>query len=195
MIPVEEALRIMHDERGNSPTVLSYTGSRLWRYISTRPELDLPCGSSMGKVSNVALGIALAQPEKKVLAIDGDGALLMNLGGLVTVAEKEPKNFCYVLLQDGVYLTTGEQPVPGVGKVDFAAIARGAGFTNCYTFDDVEEFAVQFRDILRQPGPTFVALKVENPPGGRNYRPADLPEPAAARRFGEAARDMAKALS
>ena len=186
MIPVEEAIRIMNEERGEAVAVFSYTGSRLWRIISTRPELDLPCGASMGKVVDVALGIALAKPDRKVLAIDGDGALLMNLGGLVTIAGMDPKNLCYAVLQDNTYLTTGAQPVPGNGNVDFATIAQGAGFPNCYSFDDLEEFSSAFRALFQKPGPTFITLKVENPP--------QLPQAPPARRFGQAARDMAEAL-
>ena len=186
MIPVEEAIRIMNEKRGEAVAVFSYTGSRLWRRVSTRPELDLPCGASMGKVVDVALGIALARPERRVLAIDGDGALLMNLGGLITIAGMDPKNLCYIVLQDNAYLTTGSQPVPGNGKVDFAAIARGAGFPNCYSFDDLEEFSGTFESMFQMPGPTFISLKVENP--------AQLPPAPPARRFGQAARDMAEAL-
>ena len=150
--------------------------------ITTRPELDLPCGSSMGKVANVALGIALARPDRKVLAIDGDGALLMNLGGLVPITEMSPKNLCYAVLQDDAYLTTGSQPVPGVGKVDFPIIAKGAGFPNCYSFDDMEEFSGAFRSVFQVPGPTFIALKVENP--GKTRYDFDLPPSPDASRFG-----------
>jgi phosphonopyruvate decarboxylase len=186
MIPVEEAIRIMHRDRDDAVAVFSYTGGRLWRAISEHSELDLPMGTSMGKVCDVALGIALARPDRKVLAIDGDGALLMNLGGLVTVSHMAPANLCYVLLQDDIYLTTGGQPVPGAGKVDFAAIARGAGFQQSYAFADVEEFAGEFAALFQRPGPTFVSLRVANPP--------ELPNLGPARRFGEAARDVAEAL-
>ena len=186
MIPVEEAIRIMNEERGEAVAVFSYTGSRLWRRISTRPDLDLPCGSSMGKVTDVALGIAITKPDRKVLAIDGDGALLMNLGALTTIAGMDPKNLCYTVLQDNAYLTTGGQPVPGNGKVDFSTIARGAGFPNCYSFDDLEEFSGAFGSMLQMSGLTFISLTVENP--------AQLPPAPPARRFGQAARDMAEDL-
>lgn len=186
MIPLEEAIRIMNDQRGDSLAVFSYTGGRLWRRISERPELDLPCGASMGKVADVALGIAIARPDRRVLAIDGDGALMMNLGGLITVAGMDPKNFCYVILQDNAYLTTGGQPVPGKGNVDFATIAKGSGFANCYNFEDLEEFSSLFQSLLEMPGPTFINLRVENP--------AQLPTAPRSRGFGEAARDMAEAL-
>ena len=69
----------------------------------------------MGKASSIGLGIALARPDKKVLVIDGDGSLLMNLGSLVTVANMSPKNLVHFVYQNGTYGVSGGQPIPGSG--------------------------------------------------------------------------------
>lgn len=186
MIPADEAVRIMQREAGDAVVCLNYVSNRLWGSFSQDRRMEIPVGASMGKASSVGLGIALARPDHKVLVVDGDGALLMNLGSLVTIANMAPRNLYYVVLHDNVYYTTGGQPIPGAHLVDFATIAKGAGFPNAYTFEDVERFAGEFRTIFHQPGPTFIALKV--------YNPEPMPRPAVPRRFGVAIREVREAL-
>ena len=101
------------------------TPNSYWKSVSEDRSLDLPIYGGMGKASSVALGLALAVPDRKILVLDGDGGLLMNLGSLVTIAEQQPRNLVHVVFEDGVYFTTGAQPVPGAGSMDLAGIARG----------------------------------------------------------------------
>ena len=114
----------------------------------------------MGKASSVALGLALSQPDTKVILFDGDGSLLMNLGSLVTIANKGPKNLVHFVMDNGVYATTGGQEVPGVGVADYADLATSAGYARSYRFDDLEDFVTRAEEVFSQEGPVFVAAKV-----------------------------------
>ena len=136
------------------------TPVKYWAAVSTDPDLDLPIFGAMGKASSVALGLALARPDKKVVVLDGDGALLMNLGSLVTIAEQEPANLVHFVFEDGVYFTTGGQPVPGAGRSSLAGMAKDAGIKESYEFDDLEDLASELPEIMKKKGPVFVCLKV-----------------------------------
>ena len=112
----------------------------------------------------------------KVLVLDGDGGLLMNLGSLVTIAGQQPRNLVHFVFEDGVYNTTGGQPVPGAGTFDLAEMARSAGFAESYQFDNLEDLVSELPGIIEQSGPVFVSLKVAHiqPP------PRHAPPPAPA---------------
>src|SRR5439155_23105294 len=107
-----------HRQRGEALVLTTMSSARGWGGVSTRPELDLPISGAMGKASSVGLGLALAQPSRKVIVLDGDGSLLMNLGSLVTIGGMAPKNLIVVVCQNGVYEVTGGQPIPGVERLD-----------------------------------------------------------------------------
>ena len=107
----------------------------------------------------MGLGLALAQPNKRIVVIDGDGSLLMNLGTLATISGKKPRNFIHILIEDGAYTTTGGQPIPAQDKVDFEGLAREAGYSTTYTFTNLEDFASQISRVLTEPGPVFVCLR------------------------------------
>jgi sulfopyruvate decarboxylase subunit beta len=85
---------------------------------------------SMGLASSIGLGLALARPEKRVIAIDGDGAVLMNLGSLATIADQDPENYLLVILDNGCYGSTGCQPTCTSRRADIARIAEGAGVSS-----------------------------------------------------------------
>jgi phosphonopyruvate decarboxylase len=126
----------------------------------------------MGGAAPLALGLALSQPERQVMVVDGDGSLLMQLGVLASIAEAAPANLYHVVLVNGIYETSGMQPTPSADKVDFAAIALGAGYRQAYTFDDVAVLRERLPGILGQPGPAMLALKVE-PVAIRRPTPAE----------------------
>ena len=163
MISALKAVEAIHQQRVDALAVASMTPNRYLEQVSERPHLDLPIIGGMGKASSVGLGLALAQPKRRVLILDGDGSLLMNLGVLVTIAGQQPQNLVHFVFEDGVYFTTGGQPVPGAGRFDLAAMARDAGFAASYQFDDLEEMASDLPRIMNEKGPVFVALKVNHP--------------------------------
>jgi thiamine pyrophosphate-dependent acetolactate synthase large subunit-like protein len=128
----------------------------------------------MGQTTAAALGVALALPHEKVVLFDAEGALLMNLGILATTAGKQPPNFYHFLLDNECYATTGGQPVPNAKNINYAGMAKEAGYAAAYSFDDLETFGAKVGDILNEKGPVFVAIKVipevENEPIGRRQR-------------------------
>ncbi len=164
MISSLDAVKAINEVRADAVVVGTMTPNRYWDSVSDNPDLDLPIFGGMGKASSVALGISIAQPDKKVLCLDGDGSLLMNLGTLVTIAGSAPQNLVHFVFEDSVYFTTGGQPVPGSGKFDLSAMAKDAGFAESYEFSDLEDLASELPRIMEQTGPVFVCLKVSHPP-------------------------------
>jgi thiamine pyrophosphate-dependent acetolactate synthase large subunit-like protein len=160
MISVHTALRAISKRRGDAVVVTTMMTAREWPPVTTRQELDLPLAGCMGKASSLGLGIALARPDRRVIVLDGDGSLLMNLGSLVTIANAGPKNLTHFVFENGIYEVTGGQPVPGEGTFNFATIATGAGYPNVYEFDDEAAMAAQLDEVLSVPGPTFATLQV-----------------------------------
>ena len=162
MIPSIEAVKAIHAHRQQSIVVATMTAREEWDAVSQDRSLDFPLVGCMGKASSFGLGLALAQPLRKVIVIDGDGSLLMNLGSLATVATKSPLNYYHFVFEDGVYTTTGGQPVPAQNKVSFATMAKAAGYAAAYEFDNLEELVTELGRILQQQGPALVCLKVRH---------------------------------
>jgi thiamine pyrophosphate-dependent acetolactate synthase large subunit-like protein len=161
MIDTAEMLKIFQQHRGDA-LVVPGRGGRHWVNISTRPNRDAPLGDpAMGGHASFALGLALAQPDEKVVVFDSEGDILMSLGMLATVAEQKPKNFYHFLLDNECYATTGGQPVPNAKNVSYDALARAAGYPSAHAFDNIETFSINVGRILAAPGPVFVALKVK----------------------------------
>ena len=159
MIPALEAVKAIHDQRGDAVVMGTMTPNRYWELVSDRPELDLPVFGAMGKASSFALGLALARPDKKVILFDGDGSLEMNLGVLITIAEKRPKNLVHFVVQNGIYASTGGQPIVGQDVVSFAEMARAAGYTAAYDIEDLEEFENNAQKMLAEDGPVLICVR------------------------------------
>ncbi len=155
-----EAEKVIARYRGNAIVVTAMTANFEWSQVSTNPDLDLFFTCAMGKASSVGLGLALALPDKKVIVLDGDGSLLMNLGSLVTISNMATPNLIHFVFENGVYRTTGGQPIPGASKINFAAMARDAGYHNTYELSNLEELTQKIEVILDTAGPTFVSLKI-----------------------------------
>jgi phosphonopyruvate decarboxylase len=154
------ALRVLSRMRTDQIVVLSESTRQDWPPLSTRPELDIPITGSMSKASSFGLGVALARPDRQIWVLDSDGALLMNLGSLVTIARAKPANLVHFVYDNEAYDTTGGQPTPGAGIVDFRAIALAAGYPVARAFDELGELERDLRAILAGPRPALVVLKV-----------------------------------
>ena len=164
MITNLDAVTVLEQNRGDAVVITTMTASNSdlgWPQVTRNEGLDVPLSGAMGKASSMALGIALARPERKVIVIDGDGSLLMNLGALVTIGNKAPENLYHFVFENGVYAVTGGQPIPGAGELSFQNMARDAGYKAAYEFDDTEELATNVGEILKEKGPVLVCLKVE----------------------------------
>jgi sulfopyruvate decarboxylase subunit beta len=185
-----EALEVLHAARRGEVVVTTMGNAREWQKLG-KDALDLIyVPSSMGQGTSIALGIALAQPDRKVVVCNGDGSMLMNLGSLVTISAQAPANLTVIVFDNGVYEVTGAQPTaaapalrPNSAPVDFAALARASGFTRVYTFDAVEPWRNAVGEILNGTGPTFVQLRVEPvADGGLPAFPGPAPDRAVALR-------------
>ena len=132
---------------------------------------------SMGLAVPIALGVALAQPNRKVFALEGDGSLLMQLGSLSTVAALAPRNLAVVVFDNGAYQITGGQPTPAAASgTDFMAVARGCGIPGAAWAADEAEFERMLDRCLSNDGPHMVGVKLDDaPPAGQTERdPAQI---------------------
>jgi sulfopyruvate decarboxylase subunit beta len=174
MLYAADVFRVFQPHRGDAIVIPTGTSGRQWRDFSTSEKRDLTLGGAMGQTTAAALGVALSLPNEKVVLFDAEGALLMNLGILATIAGMQPPNFYHFLLDNECYATTGGQPVPNAKNINYAGMAKEAGYAAAYRFDDLEAFERQVGSILRERGPVFVAIKVvpaiENEPIGRRQR-------------------------
>jgi thiamine pyrophosphate-dependent acetolactate synthase large subunit-like protein len=173
MMHTADVLKVFAEYRGDA-IVISGRGGKHWLKLSDTA-LDLPLGDpAMGGHSGFGLGLALAQRDKRVVLFDSEGDILMSLGQLATIAEQAPANFYHFILDNEVYATTGGQPVPGAKRIDYAAMARAAGYPSAHNFADLQDFSRALPGILATQGPMFVALKVlpevENTPIGQRVR-------------------------
>jgi thiamine pyrophosphate-dependent acetolactate synthase large subunit-like protein len=119
---------------------------------------------SMGLAIPIALGVAIAQPQRHVLALEGDGSLLMQLGCLATVAERSPKNLTIVVWDNGIYQITGSQPTASSAAADLVAISRGAGIANSSWAADEADFERLAASALKGEGPSLIAARIDNKP-------------------------------
>jgi thiamine pyrophosphate-dependent acetolactate synthase large subunit-like protein len=119
---------------------------------------------SMGLTIPIAFGVALAQPQRHVVALEGDGSLLMQLGCLATIAMQAPKNLTMVVWDNGMYQITGGQPTASAAVTDLVAVARGCGLANSAWAADEDEFDRLFAGAL-EGGPTFIAARIDDKPG------------------------------
>ncbi len=120
---------------------------------------------SMGMAVPIGLGIALAQPNRRVFVLEGDGSLLMNLGCLATVAERSPRNLTIVVWDNAAYQITGEQNSPTAERTDIVTVARGAGIVNAEWTRAEAHFEQMIDHALHADGPHFIAARIDRSPG------------------------------
>ena len=116
---------------------------------------------AMGLASSMGLGIALARPELQVVVLDGDGSLLMNLGGLTTMARYQPPNLTHVVFDNESLLSVGGFPTATATGSDLGAIAVASGIAHSSTVHDVASFADAFREALDRTSLTTIIAKVD----------------------------------
>jgi thiamine pyrophosphate-dependent acetolactate synthase large subunit-like protein len=139
------------------------TNFDLWA-TGHRPQNFYMLGS-MGLAFPIALGVALAQPDRRVFALEGDGSLLMQLGALSTIAALKPKNLIMIVMDNGIYQITGAQPTPAAGVADLVAIALGSGLANSAWAADEEDFERLIDEAMSADEPSLIALRIDDKPG------------------------------
>jgi thiamine pyrophosphate-dependent acetolactate synthase large subunit-like protein len=129
-------------------------------------ELNFYLWGAMGGAALIGLGLALAQPTKRVLVITGDGEMLMGMGGLATIAVQQPRNLAVVVIDNERYAETGLQETHTAAGVDLPGIAASAGFKSAETVRDQRGLDALLPRLRRDPGPLFASIKVaaDRPP-------------------------------
>ena len=156
-----EALQAVYPEleRAVVVTIMGAVAAEL-QWIGHRPNFFY-LQHAMGLASSLGLGIALARPELQVVVLDGDGSLLMNLGGLTTLARYRPRNLVHVVFDNESLLSVGGFPTATATGSDLAAIARAAGVPNATMVRDLDAFGHAFSTALQAGDLTTIVAKVE----------------------------------
>ncbi|WP_063694413.1 thiamine pyrophosphate-dependent enzyme [Bradyrhizobium stylosanthis] len=139
------------------------TNFDLWA-AGHRPQNFYMLGS-MGLAFPIALGVALAQPDRRVFALEGDGSLLMQLGALSTIAMLKPKNLIMIVMDNGVYQITGAQPTPAASVADIVGIAAASGLVRSSWAADEEDFERLVDEAMSAAEPSLIAVRIDDKPG------------------------------
>ncbi len=162
----EEAIQTVAAALGEKDCIVSTTGMisrELFEYRAAKNqghERDFLTVGSMGHASQIALGIALAQPERRVWCFDGDGATIMHMGSMAIVANKAPKNYVHVVFNNGAHDSVGGQPTVGL-KIDLPAVAKAVGYKAMYSVETKEYLTELLDKVKDQEGPILLEVKVK----------------------------------
>lgn len=160
MLDKYACLRKLAARRRDEIVVTTMSVVMPWSKLSDHPLDFAAVDSAMGHAAGFAYGLALAQPSRRVIALNGDGSTLMCLGTLVTIAQRPVENLTLVITENGTYEVTGNQPVPGAGQIDYAAIARGAGLQQVHTIEDEADFDARLPLHFIGKGPQVFVWKI-----------------------------------
>jgi thiamine pyrophosphate-dependent acetolactate synthase large subunit-like protein len=159
----EVAKALLADRR--DMLVVAGLGSTAWDVTAAGDHpLNFPLWGAMGGAAAIGLGLALAQPDRRVLVISGDGDILMGLGSLATIAVQQPANLAIVVFDNERYGETGMQPTHTAHAVDLAAMAHAAGIPVTGTVHDQAALERALPAIRAAPGPVFFDVKVRAEP-------------------------------
>ena len=177
----EDALTIILENLDDRDIIVATTGKTSREIFEIREKIgqshhqDFLTVGSMGHCSSIALGIALAKPQREVVCIDGDGAMLMHLGSLTSIASLKPKNFRHILMNNEVHESVGGQDT-AAKSIDLAAIVEAMGITEIYKAETASDLKIQFPDFKTCVGPSFLEVKIR--PGSREDLGRPTIEPA-----------------
>ena len=162
----EEAIQTVAAALGEKDCIVSTTGMisrELFEYRAAMRqghERDFLTVGSMGHASQIALGIAMAKPDRKVWCFDGDGAVIMHMGSMAIVASKELKNYVHVVFNNGAHDSVGGQPTVGL-KIDLPAVAKAVGYKNAFSVETPKYLMGLLDKVKNQEGPVLLEIKVK----------------------------------
>ena len=162
----EEAIQTVAASLDGKDVIVSTTGMisrELFEYRTGKGEgheRDFLTVGSMGHASQIALGIALEQPDRRIWCFDGDGAVIMHMGGMAIIAEKAPKNFVHVVFNNGAHDSVGGQPTVGL-DIDLCAAAKAVGYRAAFSADNREDLLAVLSRIKKLDGPVFMQVCVK----------------------------------
>jgi sulfopyruvate decarboxylase subunit beta len=142
-------------------TVATMQATPAWHAIDPDMPLHVDLLGCMGSASSFGLGIALGAPDRPIVIVDGDGCLMMQLGSLVTIAHARAANLTLIVMNNGLYETSGNQRVPGANLADFASLAKGAGFARATRIDDLDNLRRHAAELTSVGGPTMLVLDID----------------------------------
>ena len=160
MIPSMDATKAINFHRKEALVVATSSALREWNDVSERRNLDIDLTDCMDRAPAVGLGLAIAQPNRKVLVLDCDATLRTDLGSLATVGQSETENLVHFVFDDANKSSTDGLAIPGADNVNLLAMAEGAGYAKSYEFNALEELLIGLEEVMEQPGPVFVLVKV-----------------------------------
>lgn len=161
----EEAMKCVVDAIPTNSIVVSTTGKlsrELYEYRDEKGmghEADFLTVGSMGHSSSIALGIALARPDRKVFCLDGDGAFIMHMGAISNIGNLAPNNYIHVLFNNGAHESVGGQPTLGF-NIDIPKIAVACGYRHAITVDNANDIETVLHKAINSDGPTMIEIKV-----------------------------------
>ena len=162
----EEAIRTVTAALGEKDCIVSTTGMisrELFEYraaMNQSHERDFLTVGSMGHASQIALGIAMAQPNRKVWCFDGDGATIMHMGSMAIVASKAPKNYVHVVFNNGAHDSVGGQPTVGL-RINIPVIAKAVGYPYSFSVNNKEDLLDVLDESKNLNGPILIEVKVK----------------------------------
>ena len=162
----EEAIQTVAAALGEKDCIVSTTGMisrELFEYraaMNQGHERDFLTVGSMGHASQIALGIALAQPDRRVWCFDGDGAAIMHMGSMAIVANKAPKNYVHVVFNNGAHDSVGGQPTVGL-KIDLPRVARAVGYPHTYSVNTKEDLMDVLNEVKKNNDLSLIEVKVK----------------------------------
>ena len=162
----EDAIRTVAASLRKRDCIVSTTGMisrELFEYRTAMDEgheRDFLTVGSMGHASQIALGIAMAKPDRRVWCFDGDGAVIMHMGSMAIVAEKAPSNYVHVVFNNGAHDSVGGQPTVGL-KIDLPAVARAVGYPHALSVDNRDTLCDILGEVKKMEGPVFLEVKVK----------------------------------
>lgn len=164
-----DATRIAVELAGDAPIIGGVGNSTFDLVACDRPQ-NFYMWNSMGQASCIGLGLALARPDLRVIVLDGDGSILLNLGSLATEVTSGVTNLVHVIWDNGGWEITGGQPAGSPFGVDLEAVARGCGFRRTATVDDLDRFRAAFADAMADDQACVIVGRIG--PGDSPYRPS-----------------------
>jgi sulfopyruvate decarboxylase subunit beta len=170
MMKRDECFRVLARHLTDEIVIAVYSSAFDWLELAPRA-LNYFSFGAMGIASSHGLGLALGRPDKRVVVLDGDGSLLMNLGTLVTIGAVAPKNLVHFVCRNGTYEANGSHPIPHAG-VDFNGLARAANYRA------LADFEAGVPEILKQEGPVFATLHLEKGALSPEFNYRRLDDPA-----------------
>jgi sulfopyruvate decarboxylase subunit beta len=181
MMKRDACFRALARRLGDEIVIPVYSSAFDWLELAPRA-LNYFAFGAMGIASSHGLGFALGQPDRRVIVLDGDGSLLMNLGTLVTIGAAAPRNLVHFVCRNGTYEANGGHPIPNPA-VDLNGLAAAAGYRQVHEFRLLADFEARISEVLRQEGPVFATLHVEKGALAPEFNYRRLDDPARREAF------------